>query len=291
MPETAVNPRLGAHLNSIYRHYGPAFVDTDPVCLPRRYRQAEDREVVGFIASVLAYGRVAQIKKSVERVILHLGESPAAALRNLDPLKVRRSLKGFVHRWNDAEDMGLLLWYVRQMLEQEGSIEGFFMNGYEPGHDDVGPALASFTRRALQLDCSPWYRRGVLPAGAGVRFFLPSPETGSTCKRLAMFLRWMVRPDDGVDMGHWKSVPAAHLVIPLDTHVSRIVAYLGLTRRRTVGWRMAREVTGELRRFAPDDPVKFDFALSRMGIIEACPRRRDLVKCEGCDLRPVCTLS
>ena len=291
MSDSAVNPHLGAHLDSIYRRYGASFVDTDPVSLPRRYRRVEDREVIGFIAAALAYGRVGQIKRSVERVAAILGDRPAETIRGLDPVKAQRDLKGFVHRWNDARDMGLLLWYMRQMLEQEGSIEGFFMRGYAAGHDDVGPALSSFAERVLELDCTPWYLSGRLPGNAGVRFFVPAPKTGSTCKRLAMYLRWMVRPDDGVDMGHWSGVDTAQLIMPLDTHVSRIASYLGLTTRRTVGWRMAQDVTRMLRRFAPEDPVKYDFALSRMGIIEACPRRRDPVKCKGCDLRPVCTLS
>ena len=106
-----------------------------------------------------------------------------------------------------------------------------------------------------------------------------------------LFLRWMVRPDDGVDLGVWRHVSPSQLIIPLDTHVSRIASYLGLTQRRTVDWRMAQEVTRRLRQIDPDDPVKYDFALCRLGILDACPRRRDPIKCAGCDLLSVCTLS
>jgi len=282
---------LKRHLDALYDGYGASFVETDPVCFPRRYEDPADREVVAFLTAALAYGRVPQIKASVERLLALIGPGPAAYVRRFEPAAQRRALAGFVHRFNDGRDTGLLLSFIRQMLERSGSIEGFFLEGYAPAHDDVGPALSSFARRALALDCAGYYRRGSLPASAGVRFFLPSPEGGSTCKRLAMFLRWMVRPDDGVDLGLWRRVSPSQLVIPLDTHVSRIASYIGLTDRRTVGWRMAVEVTRRLRALDPADPVKYDFALSRLGILDACPRRRDPVKCAGCGLRAVCALS
>jgi uncharacterized protein (TIGR02757 family) len=220
-----------------------------------------------------------------------MGDHPAAFVRSFDPRADARRLHGFVHRFNDARDVGLLLWFLGQMLRGHGSVEGFFLEGAPAGADDTGPALSSFTRRALALDCSPWYPGGKLPPEAGVRYFLPSPEHGSSCKRLNLFLRWMVRSDDGVDMGVWRGVAPAQLIIPLDTHVSRIAANIGLTRRRTVDWKMAREVTVRLRRLDPLDPVKYDFALCRLGILEACPRRRDPVKCSGCGLRAICVLS
>jgi len=282
---------LKESLDAICARYDGRYVETDPVCFPRRYEGADDREVVAFLTAALSYGRVPQIKTSVERLLAVLGGRPATFVRRFEPARGVRALSGFVHRFNDARDTGLLLFFVRQMLERSGTIERFFLEGYGPGDDDVGPALSSFARRALTLDCSPYYRRGSLPAAAGVRFFLPSPEDGSTCKRLAMYLRWMVRRDDGVDLGLWNGLSPSKLVIPLDTHVSRIASYIGLTSRRTVGWKMAVEVTDRLRALDPSDPVRYDFALSRLGILDACPRRRDPVKCAGCGLREVCSLS
>jgi uncharacterized protein (TIGR02757 family) len=123
-----------------------------------------------------------------------------------------------------------------------------------------------------------------------VRAFLSDPASGSACKRLNLFLRWMVRPDDGLDLGLWAPVRPDQLVIPLDTHEARISRYLGLSDRRTVDWKMAVEVTEGLRRLDPSDPVRYDFALSRLGILDECPRRRDPVKCRRCPLVPVCTL-
>jgi len=287
MPE----PSLRSHLEALYRRYGSTYLDTDPIRYPRAYARPDDREVVGFIAAALAYGRVAQIQRSIGRVCEAMGPHPAAFVRQFDPMRGKKALKGFAHRFNDARDMGLLLWYMRQMLETHGSIEGFLLAGRPAGDDDMGGALSSFVARALDLDCSPYYPKGALPPGAGVRFFLPSPSDGSTCKRLNLYLRWMVRRDDGVDMGVWRGLSAAHLVIPLDTHVSRICSYIGLTQRRTIGWKMAMEVTHRLRELDPDDPIKYDFAICRLGILDACPRHRDPVCCSGCDLRLICRLS
>jgi uncharacterized protein (TIGR02757 family) len=123
-----------------------------------------------------------------------------------------------------------------------------------------------------------------------VRAFLADPARGAACKRLNLFARWMVRPDDGVDLGLFAPARPDQLVIPLDTHVARISRYLGLTTRGTVDWRMAAEVTAALRRFCPRDPVRYDFALSRLGILNACPRRADPRRCRGCLLLPGCVL-
>ncbi len=291
MERTPHEVHLRDQLDRLYSRYGSRFIPTDPICFPRAYGRPDDREVAGFLAAVFAYGRVPQIQSSVARLLGLMGDSPAGYVRRFDPVAGRRALRGFVHRFNDARDTGLLLFMMRQMLERSGSLEAFFLEGDSPESEDVGPALASFVDRALALDCSPWYRSGSLPAGAGVRFFLPSPRDGSSCKRLNLFLRWMARPDDGVDMGIWTGVDPARLIIPLDTHVSRIASYIGLTSRRTVGWKMAIDVTRRLRRLDPRDPVKYDFALCRLGILDQCPRARDPIKCAGCDLRSICTLS
>jgi len=158
----------------------------------------------------------------------------------------------------------------------------------------VGPALSAFSRRMLErtgLPAGPGVVGGRLLPGAPVRTFFSSPEKGSACKRFNLYLRWMVRREGGLDFGLWTSIPPAALVIPLDTHVARIAGLMGLTRRRTADWKMALEVTDALRRLDPLDPVKYDFALCRLGILEYCPRRVDPVKCAACLIRPACTLT
>ncbi|HEX6738765.1 MAG TPA: TIGR02757 family protein [Vicinamibacteria bacterium] len=254
---------LRRRLDSLYEHYDHRFVDPDPLQFVRAFEAPEDREVVGLIASALAYGNVKQIKRSIAAVLELLGPRPAAALARLSPRAAAARLEGFRHRFNDGRDVAVLLHFVRQMRER-GSVESFFAAG--PGEGpDVGPALTSFVERALALDHAGLYGRGPLPADAGVRFFFPSPADGSACKRLNLYLRWMVRRG-GVDLGVWRAVDPAQLVVPLDAHIFTIARRVRLTRYRSAGWPMAVDITRRLRQLDPRDPVKYDFALHRMGL-------------------------
>jgi uncharacterized protein (TIGR02757 family) len=260
MRETALRRRLEA----LYLRYDPRFVDPDPLQFVRAQKTPADREVVGLLASSLAYGNVAQIKKSIATVLALLGPRPAEAVRQLDPVAAARRLSGFRHRFNDGRDVACLLFFARQMIESHGSVEGFFAEGHS-AHPDVGPALASFSARALALDHGGLYRGRGLPARAGVRFFFPSPKDGSACKRLNLYLRWMVRRG-GVDLGLWRTVEPSVLVIPLDAHIYAIARRVRLTRYKSPGWAMAADITRRLRRLNPEDPVKYDFAFHRMGL-------------------------
>jgi uncharacterized protein (TIGR02757 family) len=256
---------LRCRLDALYVQYDRRALDPDPLQFPAAYETAADREVVGLLASALAYGNVVQIKRSIAAVLEALGPRPAEAVRSLDPRDAARRLKRFRHRFNDGRDVACLLFFVRQMFEADGSIEAFFARGHDPSSADVGASLTAFSARALALDHGSLYRGRRVPSGAGVRFFFPSPEGGSACKRLNLFLRWMVRRE-GVDLGVWRSVRPAALVIPLDAHVHAIARRVGLTRYRSPGWPMAADITARLRRFDPEDPVKYDFAFHRMGL-------------------------
>ncbi len=163
----------------------------------------------------------------------------------------------------DGRDVACLLAFARQMRASHGSIEAFFGEGLGADDPDVGPALVSFSRRALALDPDGIYPSRRLPARAGVRYFFPSPEGGSACKRLNLYLRWMVRRD-GVGLGVWRRPAPRQLVLPLDTHTHAIARRLRFTRYRSPGWAMAVDITRRLRRFDPEDPVKYDFALYRL---------------------------
>jgi uncharacterized protein (TIGR02757 family) len=256
---------LRRKMDDLYRRYDQRFVDPDPLEFVRRQTSGADREVVGLIASSLAYGNVRQIKRSIGRVLEALGDRAAAAVDRLEPRAMARRLGAFKHRFNDGRDVACLLFFIRQMRAGHGSVEGFFRAGHDAREADVGPALISFTARALDLDHGGLYGRGKLPAAAGVRFFFPSPASGSACKRLNLYLRWMVRRE-GVDLGVWRGVDPAGLVIPLDAHVLAIARRVRLTRYRSPGWRMAMDITRRLRALDPADPVKYDFALHRMGL-------------------------
>lgn len=281
---------LKEELERLYRTFDLAFLATDPLEFVHRYREPEDREVVGLVASVLAYGKVAGIKRSVARVLEAAGPSPYRFARRFDPKKGKALYSGFVHRFNSGDDMACLFWYARQMIEEKGSIGGFFMKGYSPDHRNVKEALTAFSEGALALDSSAVYGRKALAPKAGVRFFFPSPYDGSPCKRLNLYLRWMVRRADSLDFGQWTGVDPAKLIIPLDTHIARISKNIGLTGRANADWKMAEEITGALSRLDPSDPVKYDFALCRLGILERCPRKADREKCEQCLIKRICVL-
>jgi uncharacterized protein (TIGR02757 family) len=256
---------LRRRLEELYRRYDHRFVDPDPLEFVRAQATGADREVVGLIAAGLAFGNVLQIKRSVALVLAALGPRPAAAVDELDARETAWRLRAFRHRWVRGRDVACLLAFVGQMRASHGSVEGFFAEGLSSDHEDVGAALASFSGRALALDPRGAYPGKRLPPDAGVRYFFPSPRQGSACKRLNLYLRWMVRRD-GVDLGVWRRPLPSQLVLPLDAHTYALARRLRLTRYRSPGWAMAVDVTERLRRLDPRDPVKYDFALHRIGL-------------------------
>ena len=258
---------LRLRLEELYRQYDHRFVTPDPLEFVRAQATDADREVVGLLAAGLAFGTVAQIKGSIGKVLQALGPGPAEAVGALDPRAAAARLAAFRHRWVDGRDVACLLFFARQMRASHGTVEAFFAEGLSPADADVGPALASFSARALALDHGGLYRGRRLPKDAGVRYFFPSPEAGSACKRLNLYLRWMARRD-GVDLGVWRRPDPSQLVLPIDAHTFAIARRVRLTRYRSPGWAMALDVTRRLRQLDPDDPVKYDFAFHRMGLLE-----------------------
>jgi uncharacterized protein (TIGR02757 family) len=258
---------LGGSLDSLYRDFNVADSASDPVRLVRPFTDPRDREIAGFCAGALAFGRVASVLNSITTLLAIMGPHPAAFVRRFDPDAAHRELRAMVHRWTRGVDLVALLWILRQMLERSGTLEQFFLEGFDPAHDDVGPALDSFSTRALTLDIRRAY--GTTPKRAGVCYFFPRPSAGSACKRLNLFLRWMVRSDE-IDLGVWTRVPAGKLIVPLDTHVIRLGRCLKLTRYTSPGWRMAADITASLRALDAADPVRFDFSICHVGMMNAC---------------------
>jgi len=253
-------------LDRLYRRYNRPDAATDPIQIVRRYADPADQEVVGFCAAALAFGRVASVLQSIERLLDVLGPSPADFVRRFEPSRDGRPLRGLVHRWIRGPDLVALLWIVRHMLEA-GSIETYFLEGSGSDTEDVTGALESFSSRARAIDLRHVYGRHLSTPGA--HYFFSRPSTGSACKRLNLFLRWMVRRDR-VDLGVWTRVSPAGLVIPLDTHVIRVGRCLGLTLRASPGWPMAADMTSSLRALDPVDPVKYDFSLCHLGMADDC---------------------
>jgi uncharacterized protein (TIGR02757 family) len=265
-------------------------LDNDPVRFVHRYEEPRDREIAGLLASAFAYGNVKSVLRTVESALSFLGPSPSKTISSFDPRTDIRRLRGFYHRFNTSRDLGVLFWIIRRTLEDYGSLEGAFAAALSAGDPDVGPALNHFCTTLLGFGHEQFYPRGELNRRIGVRFLLPSPSEGSACKRLNLFLRWMVRPEDGIDCGVWTRVAPRQLVIPLDTHVARISSYIGLTEMRSPGWAMALDITRSLRRLDPGDPVRYDFALCHLGIAGDCPRKRNLQKCARCPIVAICRL-
>ncbi len=226
------------------------YVSPDPLQFLYGYGDSVDREAVGLIASGLAYGRVAHILKSVARVLDTLGPHPAEYLKNASRRDHEAALRGFVHRFTGCGEMCAFLDALGTALREYGSIENLFLSGWR---GDMADAMENFSLAFCRY------------AGSENLYLLPRPPIGSACKRMALFLRWMVR-SDGVDPGGWRGVSPADLIIPLDTHMFNISSTLGLCSMKSAGGKAAVEITRNFKDISPDDPVKYDFALTRYGI-------------------------
>jgi len=280
---------LKTTLDRLYADFNYADSAIDPIQIVRRYQRDDDREIVGFVAGALAFGKVVSILQSIERVLAVMGPEPASYVRQFDPRRDGPAFAGIVHRWTRGPDLVALLWLLRQMLERAGSVENFFLEGDDSALPDIETALERFSARALALDLDAAYgsaSRRPTTAGPGVAYFFPRPSGGSACKRLNLFLRWMVRRD-ALDLGVWRRLSPARLIVPLDTHVIRVGRCLRLTTYTSPGWRMARDITASLRELDPDDPVKYDYALCHLGMMNACGFMRPQGDTQ-CPLRGAC---
>jgi uncharacterized protein (TIGR02757 family) len=266
MPARRDVQQLKARLDELYSSFNYAGSATDPIQIVRRYDDPADREVVGFCAAALAFGRVASVLQSIDRLTSVMGPRPAAFVRDFKPERDGGAIAPLVHRWIRGDDLIALLVILRRMLES-GSIEEFFVAGADADSSDISGALESFSQRALAVDLGRVYRHG--RRDPGVAYFFPRPASGSGCKRMNLFLRWMVRKD-AVDLGVWSKVKPSKLVVPLDTHVIRVGRCLRLTQCTSPGWKMAVEITDSLRLLDPVDPVKYDFSLCHIGMAEQC---------------------
>jgi uncharacterized protein (TIGR02757 family) len=265
-------------LEDLYNKYNHReFVPPDPLQWVYRYENTADREVVAFLASALAYGRVEQINKSLEKLFSVIGKDPADYVGGFS-WRSRAALANFKHRFNTGDDIADLLALLREILKHDGSIEQFFLRGYKPADEDIVPALTAFCTSLIKMHNG---------RSRGLEYLLANPASGSVCKRLNMFLRWMVRSDE-VDTGLWKGVDKSKLIMPVDVHIGRLTRILGFHNRKTLTLAGAREITSAFAAVSPDDPVKYDFALSRIGILEHCTGKLNH-QCKACSLLAFCT--
>ena len=270
-------------LDGLYRRYNRRdLIKPDPLQFVYRYSGREDKEIAAFLAAVLAYGRVQQIEKSLTNLLGRMGDCPSEFVQHFDKRR-REKLSDFKHRFTTGEDISDLLELLSRVLAENGGIENYFLLGYSETDENVLPALSKFCDRLLKTYAKTHNRR----PPRGLKYLLAGPVNGSACKRLNLFLRWMVR-NDGVDTGLWKRIDKAKLIVPVDVHMSRLCRILGLHNLKTVSLAMAVEITEAFKEIEPADPVKYDFALSRIGIVENCTGRRRS-GCEFCELFEFCS--
>lgn len=267
----AYDPRIAAFLDEVLSACGSlSRLDRDPLAIVRRYEDGADRELAALLCSFLAFGSVDLIMRACDRALAPLGDRPARALGRMGDVEIEEACEGFRYRFCEAADLAFVMLAAKRALEADGSLEGLFLRG-DRGGPDVADALGAFVRSLKSLGAEGETRarrrgEGDRREGGLRRGLLPEPADGSACKRLFLFLRWLVR-EDGVDPGGWRRVDPARLVVPLDVHMARVCSdRLRFIPRPAATMRNALAATAAFRLYAPDDPVKYDFALTRPGI-------------------------
>jgi uncharacterized protein (TIGR02757 family) len=262
----------------------------DPVELPRRYADPADQEIAALFAASLAYGRADVFKPVLARVLAAMDPSPAGFVRAFARAPARDAFPGAVYRFNRPADLAALAAAAGHVALAHGGLGvrfGALFRAGGGGSAALRPALARFAAELREAPPVAALLRG--RGRRGLAHLLPDAAGPGASKRWNLYLRWMVRGPDAVDLGAWSGLlPRSALVVPLDTHVHRVARCLGLTGRADASWRTAEEITAALRRVDPEDPVRYDFALCHLGMSGACPARRDPARCAACPLAAAC---
>ncbi|MCL2688432.1 MAG: TIGR02757 family protein [Chitinispirillia bacterium] len=255
--------QLKQTLEKIYKKYHhPKFLGLDPLICVRRFEDNENREVAGLLSAGLAYGRVEIIVRNIETLLSLMQRSPVDFIMDTDYQEKRKLFADFKHRFNDGQDIAALLESIKNIISEYGSLEKCFCQCMDKNENQFKDALTSFTNIIKDKG------RAFCGDRQSFEYLIPSPDRGSACKRVVMYMRWMIREDDGIDLGVWKDISAANLIMPVDTHVAKIAQTLRFTERKTADWRMAAEITDALKEFDPCDPVRYDFSLCRAGMVD-----------------------
>jgi len=257
MKERAVHTSNGSidrdRLEALYEKYNRReFVHPDPLEFLYDYPDPSDREIVGLVASSLAYGGVKQILGSIRTVLERIPE-PSKFIRDSSRDEISKAFAGFRHRFTTGEELGSMLYGAGRVIRRYGSLEKCVVEGFIDLDETILPGICRLVDEISS------------ESGCSFSHLLPHPSRMSACKRLNLYMRWMVRQDD-IDPGGWYTVSPFRLVVPVDVHMFRICRGLGITERRQASLRTAVEITDFFRRVSPGDPVKYDFALTRLGI-------------------------
>ncbi|MEK6553216.1 MAG: TIGR02757 family protein [Bacteroidota bacterium] len=261
---------LKKKLDHHYKYFDGSKISPDPLEFPHRYTNFYDAEISAFISSVFAYGNVKQIINSLEKIHELMDNQPYRFVADYsfeNGMKLFRSIK---HRFYTSEDIANLFFALNHIYGNYGSLRYFFLLYYFEKDLNLKNAISFFSQHFLEIIS----KKGRVTHG--IKFMFPDPYkgsprsggrggAGSACKRMNLFLRWMIRKDE-LDLGLWTEISPAKLVIPVDTHVAKICTKLKLTKQKIVSWKMSEEITERLKRFDPTDPVKYDFAICHIGM-------------------------
>lgn len=242
-----------------YRYFDRTKISPDPLEFPRRFIKIYDIEASAFISSVFAYGNIIQIMNTLEKLHKIMNNKPYEFILKYDYESNKHLFDSIKHRFYTSDDIARLFCALNKIYTAYGSLKYFFLLYYFDKEKNLKNSISFFSNNMLNI-C-----RGNEKISHGVKFMFPDPYKGSACKRMNLFLRWMVRKDE-LDFGIWSEIPASKLVIPVDTHIAKICKQLKITRLNGASWKMAEEITDNLRKFAPEDPVKYDFAICHIGM-------------------------
>lgn len=256
--EGSIRAILDSAFREFHNHYHR---HRDPVDWVHRYEATPDRELVAFFSAALAYGNVRMILRNQGRFFEALGPHP---IEGLFQKELGDSLRTFSHRFTKGIDLEIVCWWLREALERKGSLETFFLSSSAGGA--FRDRVAAFVNNLTALPLPNRLKKALTARRRNVEYLIPNPLRGSSCKRLNLFFRWVVRPADGIDLGLWSRVEPRELLLPVDTHVLRVIRELGWTKSKAARWSTAEEATAHLRRFCPEDPVRYDFSLCHLSM-------------------------
>ncbi len=257
--KTLSDSTIRKKLNEHYKLFDKSSIAPDPVQFLHKFSEEKDIEIAGIISSVFSYGNVQQIIKTLEKIFEIIENKPYEFVEKFNYSKDAEVFANIVHRFYTSEDIARLFRALHRIYTEDGSLKQLFLMYYFPQEKNLKDAVAFFSRNLLDA------ARGREEASQGLTFMFPDPAKGSACKRMNLFLRWMIRKDE-IDFGLWKEIPPDKLVIPVDTHVTKICKELNLTAAKNISWGMAEEITENLKKFDPCDPVKYDFAICHIGM-------------------------
>ena len=249
---------LKEKLEEHYKYFVKSKISPDPLEFPHRFVEERDIELSGFISSVFAYGNIKQIMISLEKIHSLISNQPNEFILKFDSKKDKKIFNGFKHRFYTSKDILELFIILNTIYQEYGSLKNYFYMQFNQSNN-IKDSIHLFSKGITSKISKN------TNVSHGFKFMFPDPNKGSAAKRMNLFLRWMVRKDE-LDFGIWDEIPTSELIIPVDTHVAKISRELKLTNIKNVSWKMAEEITNNLKKYDAIDPVKYDFAICHIGM-------------------------